>query len=281
MARSGSPSRPAAARRTRAGIVARRRFGQHFLVDAGVVHAIVEAIGPRPDDTLVEIGPGPGALTDALLARIGHLDAIEIDRDLAAALLARHGAERLSLHQADVLAFDWRGFAGARRLRIVGNLPYNISTPLLLDLLAHADLVVDQHFMLQKEVVARIAADPGGADYGRLGILLQARYDCNWLFDVPPESFDPPPRVDSAVLRMTPRPSRVRSMAALSQLLAIAFGQRRKMLRGHLLPWLRERGIEDAALEPTRRAEEIDQETWYRVADRVADRLAESGREPG
>src|SRR5690606_19193827 len=184
---------------------------------------------------------------------------------------------RLSLHQADVLGFDWRALAGERRLRIVGNLPYNISTPLLLGLADVADIVVDQHFMLQKEVVARIAAGPGGADYGRLGILLQARYDCEWLFDVPPGSFDPPPRVDSAVLRMTPRACRVRSMAALSELLGVAFGQRRKMLRGHLLPWLRERGIEDEALEPTRRAEEIDQQTWYRVADR----LAESGRGAG
>ncbi|MCO5119907.1 MAG: 16S rRNA (adenine(1518)-N(6)/adenine(1519)-N(6))-dimethyltransferase RsmA [Burkholderiaceae bacterium] len=269
--RRSSPSRPAPARRTRGGVLARRRFGQHFLVDKGVIHAIVEAIGPRSDDAIVEIGPGPGALTDALLARIGHIDAIEIDRDLAAALTARHGADRLSLHQADVLGFDWRGFAGDRRLRIVGNLPYNISTPLLLGLADVADIVVDQHFMLQKEVVARIVAGPGGADYGRLGILLQARYECDWLFDVPPESFDPPPRVDSAVLRMTPRPARVRSMSALSELLAVAFGQRRKMLRGHLLPWLRERGIEDETLEPTRRAEEIDQETWYRVADRLAE----------
>ncbi len=271
MSRSGA-RRPAPVRRTRAGVVARRRFGQHFLVDLGVVHAIVEAIAPRPDDTIVEIGPGPGALTDALLARIGHLDAIEIDRDLAAALAARHGGERLTLHRADVLAFDWRALAGDRRLRIVGNLPYNISTPLLLGLVEQAGIVVDQHFMLQKEVVARIVADPGSADYGRLGILLQARYDCERLFGVPPGAFDPPPRVESAVLRMTPRPCRVRSMAALSELLAVAFGQRRKMLRGHLIPWLGERGIADAALEPTRRAEEIDQRTWYRVADRLAER---------
>lgn len=269
MSRAGR-RRPAPAQRTRAGPVARRRFGQHFLVDAGVVHAIVEAIAPRAEDHIVEIGPGPGALTDALLARVPHIDAIEIDRDLAAALAARHGPGRLSLHQADALSFDWRELAGERRLRIVGNLPYNISTPLLLGLLEQAELVVDQHFMLQREVVARIVADPGGADYGRLGILLQARYDCEWLFDVPPAAFDPPPRVDSAVLRMVPRACRVRSIAALSGLLAVAFGQRRKMLRGHLLPWLRERGIEDPGLEPTRRAEEIDQETWYRLADRLA-----------
>ncbi len=269
MSRAGR-RRPAPAQRTRAGVVARRRFGQHFLVDAGVGHAIVEAIAPRPDDHIVEIGPGPGALTDALLARVEHIDAIEIDRDLAAALAARHGPERLSLHQADALSFDWPRLAGERRLRVVGNLPYNISTPLLLALLEQADLVIDQHFMLQKEVVARIVAGPGGPDYGRLGILLQARYDCEWLFDVPPGAFDPPPRVDSAVLRMTPRAPRVRSVAALSELLAVGFGQRRKMLRGHLLPWLRERGIEDPALEPTRRAEEIDQQAWYRIADRLA-----------
>jgi 16S rRNA (adenine1518-N6/adenine1519-N6)-dimethyltransferase len=276
MSRTGT-RRPAPTHRTRSGLVARRRFGQHFLVDPGVVHAIVEAIAPRPDDHIVEIGPGPGALTDALLARVGHIDAIEIDRDLAGALAARHGPARLTLHRADALSFDWRGLAGDRRLRVVGNLPYNISTPLLLALLEQADVVVDQHFMLQKEVVARIVAGPGGPEYGRLGILLQARYDCEWLFDVPPGSFDPPPRVESAVLRMTPREPRVRSMAALSELLAVGFGQRRKMLRGHLLPWLRERGIEDEGLEPTRRAEEIDQRTWYRIADRLAARSAPPG----
>lgn len=267
MARGSAPR----ATRTRGGVLARRRFGQHYLVDPGVVHTIVDAIGPRAEDVIVEIGPGTGALTDALLARIRHLTAIELDRDLAAALAARHGPERLSLVQADALQVDWRTLAAGRRLRVVGNLPYNISTPLLLVLAEVADCVADQHFMLQKEVVERIVAGPGGADYGRLGIILQAQYACEALLAVPPEAFDPPPRVESAVVRMTPQPCRVRSLATLSGLLAVAFGQRRKMLRAHLIPWLAERGVADPALGATQRAQEIAPEVWYRVADCLAD----------
>jgi 16S rRNA (adenine1518-N6/adenine1519-N6)-dimethyltransferase len=179
----------------------RKRFGQHFLVDQGLIHAIVAAIAPRPGERLVEIGPGLGALTQPLLERCGALTVIELDRDLAARWRARQG---LTVVEADVLGVDLRALAAGRRLRIVGNLPYNISTPILFHLLGAADIVIDQHLMLQREVVRRMAAAPGGKDYGRLSVMLQWRYAIDALLDVPPAAFDPPPRVDSAVVRLRP-----------------------------------------------------------------------------
>jgi len=248
------------------GHVARKRFGQHFLVDRGVIEAIVQAIGPRPGDRLVEIGPGLAALTDALLARVPRLAAVEIDRDLAATLRRRYG-ERLALIEADALTVDFRTLAADGPLRVVGNLPYNISSPLLVRLLEQREAIVDQHFMLQKEVVERIAAAPGGADYGRLGVLLQAYYDVEPLFDVPPQAFDPPPRVRSAVIRMLPRPDApAMAPATLSQVLAAAFGQRRKMLRNTLLPWLAQRGIDAPGLSPTARPEEVPVAQYVELA---------------
>jgi 16S rRNA (adenine1518-N6/adenine1519-N6)-dimethyltransferase len=262
----------------------RKRFGQHFLVDRMAVAAIVEAIDPKPDDRLVEIGPGTAALTAPLLARVGTMDAVEIDRDLAAGLRRRFG-ERLRVHEGDVLAFDLAGLAGAAasRLRIVGNLPYNISSPLLLRLREFTGRVVDQHFMLQKEVVDRIVAEPGG-DMGRLTVLLQAWYEVQTLFDVPPEAFDPPPKVESSVIRMLPRPSPLaRDAPALQALLAVGFGQRRKMIRNTLGKWfatqhpgfdLAQAAARDARLAPftesTRRAEEIGVENWCALADALA-----------
>jgi 16S rRNA (adenine1518-N6/adenine1519-N6)-dimethyltransferase len=248
---------------------ARKRFGQHFLADRGVVQAIVDAIRPRPGETIVEIGPGLAALTEALLARVDRIDAVEIDRDLAARLRRRYPEDRLVLHEADALSFDYGQIAPV--LRVVGNLPYNISSPLLVHLLGFRSIVVDQHFMLQKEVVDRIVAAPGSADYGRLSVLMQAYYDCEKLFDVPPEAFDPPPRVDSAVFRMDVRRERIdENPAPLQQLLAVAFGQRRKMLRGTLLPWLAQRGVDAQGIEPTARAEDVELETWRALAARLA-----------
>jgi 16S rRNA (adenine1518-N6/adenine1519-N6)-dimethyltransferase len=249
--------------------IARKRFGQHFLSDSHVVDRIVAAVAPRAGDFLVEIGPGLAALTDALLRAAGRLTAIEIDRDLAARLRARYG-DRLALIEADVLRVDLREAAGGRQLRLVGNLPYNISSPLLVRLLDYRDIVVDQHFMLQKEVVDRIVAGPGTSAFGRLGVLLQAYYDVESLFDVPPESFDPPPKVDSAVIRMLPRidPPAVRH-GSLSTVLAAAFGQRRKMLRNTLIPWLGERGIAIDGLSPTDRPEDVDVGTYVRLAMRL------------
>ena len=228
---------------------ARKRFGQHFLVDAGVVQAIVEAIAPRDGQQIVEIGPGLAALTDALLERVDSIQAVELDRDLARRLRERYPDTRLALHEADALEFDFGqalpAGAGAegRRLRVVGNLPYNISSPLLVRLLDFRAIVDDQHFMLQKEVVDRIVAAPGTADYGRLAVLMQSFCHCVKLFDVPASAFDPPPRVESAVVRLVVRRDRdTVDPAPLQAVLAAAFGQRRKMLRGTLLPWLAQRG---------------------------------------
>ncbi len=249
--------------------VARKRFGQHFLADRSVIARIVDAIAPREGEHLLEIGPGQGALTSALLQRVKHLSAIEIDRDLAAGLRRRYG-ERLTLIEGDVLAVDLDAALGLGPVRLIGNLPYNISSPLLVRLIAVRDRVVDQHFMLQKEVVDRIVAAPATAAYGRLGVLLQAYYDVESLFDVPPGAFEPPPRVDSSVVRMLPRVSSPAvAPETLSPMLAVAFGQRRKMLRNTLLPWLQERGIEAPELAATARAEEIPVQSWLEVAARI------------
>lgn len=252
---------------------ARKRFGQHFLTDVSVVDALVEAIAPREGQPIVEIGPGLAALTVALLARVGHLHAIEIDRDLAARLRRRFPAERLTLHEADALRFDFGALAGpdpAPRLRVVGNLPYNISSPLLVHLLAFRARIDDQHFMLQSEVVDRIVAVPGTRDFGRLAVLMQAYYDVERLFDVPPRAFDPPPKVESAVVRMQTRPQAIaRDPAPLQSVLAAAFAQRRKMIRTTLLPWLDAHGVARPELDPTLRPEQIDLATWLSIADRI------------
>jgi 16S rRNA (adenine1518-N6/adenine1519-N6)-dimethyltransferase len=265
--------------RTNEGHRARKRFGQHFLADRSVVEAIANAIAPRANQTIVEIGPGLAALTDALLERVETIHAVEIDRDLAARLRRRYPEPRLLLHEADALGFDYgqllrgEGLAENSGLRVVGNLPYNISSPLLVRLLDFRRVVTDQHFMLQKEVVDRIVSPPGVADFGRLSVLMQMYYDCEKLFDVPPEAFDPPPRVDSAVLRMSVRRDRAHEAPApLQQVLAVAFGQRRKMLRGTLLPWLVQRGLGHEGIEPTARAEEISIDIWRALAFRLAER---------
>jgi 16S rRNA (adenine1518-N6/adenine1519-N6)-dimethyltransferase len=236
--------------------VARKRFGQHFLTDGAILDAIVDAIDPTPGQTLVEIGPGLGAMTDPLVARCGRLTVIELDRDLAARLRQR---SELEVIEADVLQVDIAALAlqHGGKLRIVGNLPYNISTPILFHLLAAVDHVVDQHFMLQKEVVDRMAAMPGSKDYGRLSVMLQWRYDIESVLDVPPESFDPPPRVDSAVVRMQPLPNaQAIDAALLEELVRVAFSQRRKMLRNTLGRWLGERHFA-GSFDLQRRAEEV------------------------
>jgi 16S rRNA (adenine1518-N6/adenine1519-N6)-dimethyltransferase len=215
---------------------ARKRFGQHFLTDPGVIDAIVRAVHPAEDDIIVEIGPGQGAITDALARRAGHLHAIELDRDLAARL-RRQYADRpdVTIHEADALAFDFASLG--EDLRVVGNLPYNISTPLLFHLLQFSDCILDMHFMLQKEVVDRMAAEPGSKAYGRLGIMLGCHLSVEPLFDVPPEAFSPPPEVTSAVVRLDPLPPgsfHIADEAGLSNLVSTAFMQRRKTLRNAL-----------------------------------------------
>lgn len=235
---------------------ARRRFGQHFLADSAVVEAIVRAIDPRPGQALVEIGPGLGAMTQPILERCGDLVVVEIDRDLAARLRQK---PRLDVIEADVLSVDFSVLAGrlAGPLRVVGNLPYNISTPILFHLLDHVQVIEDQHFMLQKEVIDRMVAEPATSDYGRLSVMLQWRYAMENVLFVPPESFDPPPRVDSAVVRMVPHaePAPL-SVPLLEELVQVAFSQRRKLLRHTLGRWLEARQFA-GTFDTQRRAEEV------------------------
>ena len=248
--------------------IARKRFGQHFLTDGAIIDAIIDAIAPKPGEALIEIGPGLGAMTHPLVARCEQLTVIELDRDLAQRLRGRPGIEVI---EADVLQVDFDALAQARgqRLRVVGNLPYNISSPILFHLLGSAARVVDQHFMLQKEVVERMAAGPGTKDYGRLSVMLQWRYDIESVLDVPPESFDPPPRVDSAVVRMLPLPDAPGvELALLSELVRVAFSQRRKLLRHTLGRWLDERGFA-GEFDVQRRAEEVPVADYLALAATV------------
>lgn len=251
---------------------ARKRFGQHFLVDPGVVDAILTAIAPRPEDTLLEIGPGTGALTDALARRAGRLHLVELDRDLAATQRERwRDDDRVAVHEADALAFNYSALATP--LRVVGNLPYNVSTPLLFHLLEHRAALVDMHFMLQKEVVDRIAAAPGSKRYGRLSVALQTWFGAEALFDVPPDAFDPPPAVNSAVLRLLPRHEdalKPDDPATLNRLLTAAFGQRRKTLRNALGSVTDESTLLATGIDPGARAETVDPPSWVRLANRIA-----------
>ena len=250
---------------------ARKRFGQNFLNDDGVIADIVAAIAPKSNDRMVEIGPGLAAMTTPLLDTLKHLHVVEIDRDLIARLKQRFKPERLTIHEGDALEFDFASLAGeANDLRVVGNLPYNISTPILFHLLDAVDVVVDQHFMLQKEVVDRMAAAPGSKDYGRLSVMLQWRYDIESVLDVPPECFDPPPRVDSAIVRMRPlaTPAAV-NLALLGELVTSAFSQRRKLLRHTLGHWLQERHFK-GHFDLQRRAEEVPVSEYLALAEAVA-----------
>lgn len=259
--------------------VARKRFGQNFLVSAGIVAKIVEAIRPQPGDLLVEIGPGLGALTEPLLARLDHLHVVEIDRDLIARLRQRFIPDRLTVHEGDALQFDF--FALGPGLRVAGNLPYNISTPLLFHLAACADGVRDMHFMLQREVVERMVAAPGGAEYGRLSVMLQYRFEMERLFRVPPGAFNPAPKVESAVVRMVPRPRATMDASdevLLGEVVKSAFAQRRKMLRNTLREHLNEEDWVALGLDPRRRAEELAVGDYVRIANRLAGLRPPPGR---
>lgn len=248
--------------------VPRKRFGQHFLADDAIIDAIVRAIAPRPGQPMVEIGPGLAALTQPLVERLGRLTVVELDRDLAARL-RQHG--QLDVVERDVLKVDFTELAArmGAKLRVVGNLPYNISTPILFHLLDHVASIEDQHFMLQKEVVDRMVAPPGTAAYGRLSVMLQWRYAMEDVLFVPPASFDPPPKVDSAVVRMVPHaiPAAV-DPALLSELVQVAFSMRRKLLRHSLGRWLEQRGVRDA-FDLQRRAEEVPVAEYLDLAARV------------
>ena len=237
--------------------IARKRFGQHFLTDGAIIDGIVDAIHPQAHDAMVEIGPGLAALTQPLVERLGQLHVIELDRDLAARL-----REHPHLHviESDVLRVDFTQLAAslqAPKLRVVGNLPYNISSPILFHLLAHVGVVQDQHFMLQKEVIDRMVAKPSTSDYSRLSVMLQWRYDIEDVLFVPPASFDPPPRVDSAVVRMVPlaEPPQI-DVKLMEGMVKVAFSQRRKLLRHTLGRWLEGRQFA-GHFDVQRRAEEV------------------------
>ena len=235
--------------------IPRKRFGQHFLSDQGIIDGIVQAIAPLPGQPMVEIGPGLAALTQPLVERLGRLTVIELDRDLALRLRSE-----LDVVESDVLKVDFRALAqrlGVPKLRVVGNLPYNISTPILFHLLNHVQVIEDQHFKQQKEVIDRMVASPATGDYGRLSVMLQWRYAMENVLFVPPESFDPPPRVDSAVVRMVPHaePAQL-SVPLLEELVQVAFSQRRKLLRHTLGRWLEARQFA-GEFDTQRRAEEV------------------------
>jgi 16S rRNA (adenine1518-N6/adenine1519-N6)-dimethyltransferase len=250
---------------------ARKRFGQHFLTDDSIIDAIVRSIDPVAGQSMVEIGPGLAALTQPLVERLGHLTVIEIDRDLAVRLREH---PHLSVVESDVLKVDFSDLScrqalglsfssdpseskSCKKLRVVGNLPYNISTPILFHLLDHVDVILDQHFMLQKEVIDRMVAQPCTSDYSRLSVMLQWRYDMSNLLFVPPSSFDPPPRVDSAVVRMVPLANSPQlDIKLMAKLVQVAFSQRRKILRNSLGSWLDDQGFQ-GAFDLQRRAEEV------------------------
>ena len=256
--------------------LARKRFGQNFLHDQAVIAKIIAAIAPRPGDAMVEIGPGQAALTRPLMDRIGHLHAIEIDRDLAARLREEWTDDQLTVHEQDVLRFDFTALSQSlgRSIRVVGNLPYNISSPILFHLLDHAKVIIDQHVMLQKEVVDRMVAPSGSKIYGRLSVMLQARYRMQKCLAVPPGAFHPAPKVDSAIVRMVPIPEsevRVRDWVVFAAVVMMAFSQRRKMLRNTLSGY--EGKIQWSALgiEPTQRAEELSVDQMIDLANSLAD----------
>ena len=277
--------------------IARKRFGQHFLTDRLIIDSIVEAIAPQPGQPMVEIGPGLAALTQPLVERLGHLTVIELDRDLARQL---RGHPRLTVVESDVLRVDFRqlaaqmqpaaasagppqarpapsggsephavGSVGAHKLRVVGNLPYNISTPILFHLLDAVDVIEDQHFMLQKEVIDRMVATPASGDYGRLSVMLQWRYAMDNVLFVPPQSFDPPPRVDSAIVRMVPHAEpAVLDVKLLSELVRVAFSQRRKLLRHTLGKWLEQKEF-SGQFNVQRRAEEVPVAEYLALAQQL------------
>jgi 16S rRNA (adenine1518-N6/adenine1519-N6)-dimethyltransferase len=261
------------------GHFARKRFGQNFLVDLGIIDSIVDVIRPQRGERMVEIGPGLGALTAPLIERLATpespLHAVELDRDLIGRLKKKFG-DLLELHEGDALAFDFGSLAAdgdKRTLRIVGNLPYNISSPLLFHLATFAERVIDQHFMLQNEVVERMVAEPGSKAFSRLSVMLQYRYVIDKLLDVPPESFQPPPKVDSAIVRMIPYEKHelpVVDETTLGEVVTAAFSQRRKMLRNTLSAYRDVIDFETLGFDLQRRAEDVPVAEYVAVAQAVS-----------
>jgi 16S rRNA (adenine1518-N6/adenine1519-N6)-dimethyltransferase len=250
----------------------RKRFGQNFLHDPQVIARIIAAVNPQPSDHLVEVGPGQGAITVELLKAAGKLDAVELDRDLIEPLQAKcAGFGEFTVHQGDALKFDFCSLASdGRPLRLVGNLPYNISTPLLFHFLDQAACITDMHFMLQKEVVERMAAGPGSKTYGRLSVMLQTRCSVTPLFDIGPGAFNPPPKVDSAIVRLVPHsapPFAIDDPALFERIVAQAFAQRRKTLRKSLQRLVPAAAFEQAGIDPAERPEQLAPADFARLSN--------------
>ena len=250
---------------------AKKRFGQHFLRDSGIISQIINALNPQPDECLVEIGPGLGAITKPLLERNPHLQVVEIDRDVIPTLLQL--SPSLVIHEQDALTLDLTTFSQTpHSIRLIGNLPYNISSPLLFHLLTQAQLIDDMVFMLQKEVVDRICAKPGDSDFGRLSVMIQYTCEVKLLFDVPPACFSPPPKVMSAVMILKPhhvKPFVARDEKVFADLVRAAFSQRRKTLRNTLKEWVSETLWGELGIDPSRRAQELGVEDFVRIANRL------------
>ena len=251
----------------------RKRFGQHFLVDDGIITSIVDAIHPQTDDLMVEIGPGLEALTKPLMQKLKHLHAVEIDRDIVSRLENNYPKTKLTIHAVDALTFDF-GSLG-KPLRVVGNLPYNISTPILFHLADFAPSISDMTFMLQKEVVERMVAAPSTSDYGRLSVALQYRFDMELLFLVPPEAFDPPPKVESAIVRMIPKPATnllARDETLFAKITTTAFSQRRKTIRNTLIDFLAPDDFVTLNLDSRLRAENLSVTDYLHIANYLHDK---------
>ncbi|OAM37147.1 16S rRNA (adenine(1518)-N(6)/adenine(1519)-N(6))-dimethyltransferase [Eikenella sp. NML080894] len=254
---------------------ARKRFGQNFLQDSRIIADIVQAVRPQPADTVVEIGPGLGAITEPLAAKLDRLHVCEIDRDIIGYLKTRLYAGKLVIHEGDVLQFDFASVPGHKK--IVGNLPYNISTPLLFHLSRYADEVEDMHFMLQKEVVERMVAEPGSNDFGRLSVMLQYFFEMEKLLDVPPEAFSPAPKVDSAVVRLIPAKHRIGQAQDFEQFAALvkqAFHQRRKTIRNNLKGIANDEVLQAVGISPQERAEHIAPENYVALANLLAQKTS-------
>lgn len=253
--------------------IPRKRFGQNFLVDSRVIRDIIFAIGPKENDVMVEIGPGLGALTRPLLEKLQHLHVVEIDRDIVKRLHDEFTPDRLTIHEMDALRFDFSSIG--ERFRVVGNLPYNISTPLLFHLSQFNANLIDLHFMLQKEVVERMVAVPGSKDYGRLSVMLQYCFAMEYLFTVPPDAFRPAPKVESAIVRLIPFPAPehpVQDESLFAKIVAAGFGQRRKTLRNTLHEFLSPDDFTQLALDPQLRAENLSVEAFARIANYCSNR---------
>lgn len=253
---------------------ARKRFGQHFLVDEQVIAALCKVISPQPEDICVEIGPGRGALTAPLLQKLNHLNVVELDRDMVAGLQSRWaGSKKLTIYSSDVLIFDFSQITTEKhKLRVVGNLPYNISTPLLFHLFEYLDLIQDMYFMLQKEVVERMVALPDTEHYGRLSVMVQYYCDAMPLFIVPPEAFAPPPKVQSQIVKLMPHPTfpfKAEDYLHFEETVRRAFGQRRKTLRNSLKDWVSDEAWAVIGIDPSLRAETLSVEDFVKISNVV------------